>query len=362
MSHNERKTFVLRCGRTLGQSWGALNKAWLAFKIAHANNDLTQMKDYACIIRKLQLEMGVQVSKFDDGIIDEGATANIFTSRQVGDIKSEDQDVISKEAQYSDLDYDDILGEARAAIQSPGSLPPSAKMFIPNQSRLLSGPAGHKKAIASQDVSSHIVHEKSSCDFLEDRYQTIEKESCFRILDEAEKASNEVLLSQNMTQQTGYENCDCVHLQKEIDPQQISEKESCFRILDEAEKASLEIWSNKDSTEYDEKDISNAVEPSIAPPEEMYATYYDRSEKTCAVPHDAVADLPVTVLSHTVISKHACSSDTNKHKESKEIVERHTTYPGRTCNFVPSEELEAIKKEHKRNLRSVYFKSTSTKT
>ena len=40
MSHNERKSFVLRCGRTLGQSWGALNKAWLAFKIAHAKDDL----------------------------------------------------------------------------------------------------------------------------------------------------------------------------------------------------------------------------------------------------------------------------------------------------------------------------------
>ena len=262
--------------------------------------------------------MGIQVSAFDDGIFDEDSTANIFPLRHAGDVKLEDEGLISKGAQYNEIDYDEILGEAREAVQSPSSVPPNARMFIPNQSGMLSRPDGHEKADASHDVSSHKVYEKSFCDFREDRTQ--------------------------------------------IDPDQISERESCYRILDEAEKASFETLNKENCTEYDEKDISDAVAPSIAPPEEMYATYYDRSEKTCAVPHEAVADIPVTVFSHTVISKHACSSDPNKQTESPEIVERHKTYPGRTCNFVPSEELEAIEKEHKRNFRSIYYKSMSTKT
>ncbi len=311
--------------------------------------------------------MGIQVSAFDDGIFDEDSTADIFPLRHAGDVKLENEGLISKGAQYNEIDYDEILGEAREAVQSPRSVPPNARMLIPNQSGMLSRPDGHEKADASHDVSSHKVYEKSFCDFREDRTQIdpdqiSERESCYRILDEAEKASNESLLSQNMTQLTGYEKCDCDQLQKQIDPDQISERESCYRILDEAEKASFETLNKENCTEYDEKDISDAVAPSIAPPEEMYATYYDRSEKTCAVPHEAVADIPVTVFSHTVISKHACSSDPNKQTESPEIVERHKTYPGRTCNFVPSEELEAIKKEHKRNFRSIYYKSMSTKT
>ena len=66
------RSFVLPCGYTLGESWGALRKAWLAFKIANSNGDIQTMRDYARIIRTLQLQMGIPGTIFDDDIFDEG--------------------------------------------------------------------------------------------------------------------------------------------------------------------------------------------------------------------------------------------------------------------------------------------------
>lgn len=71
MGHLERKSFKLTCGKTLAQSWGALRKAWLAFKIAHSNYDYDKMSEYAHIIRKLQLQMGIPVTVFDQDLLDD---------------------------------------------------------------------------------------------------------------------------------------------------------------------------------------------------------------------------------------------------------------------------------------------------
>ena len=72
MHHAERKAFVLPCRYTLAQSWAALRKAWLAFKIANSNGDIQTMRDYARIIRTLQLQMGIPGTIFDDDIFDQG--------------------------------------------------------------------------------------------------------------------------------------------------------------------------------------------------------------------------------------------------------------------------------------------------
>ena len=71
MGHLERKSFKLPCGKTLAQSWGALRKAWLAFKIAHSNYDYDKMSEYAHIIRNLQIQMGIQVTIFDEDLLDD---------------------------------------------------------------------------------------------------------------------------------------------------------------------------------------------------------------------------------------------------------------------------------------------------
>ena len=49
-----------------GQTWGALKKAWKAYKIAKAQNDRERMLEYAKRIRVLQEELGLEKSKFPD--------------------------------------------------------------------------------------------------------------------------------------------------------------------------------------------------------------------------------------------------------------------------------------------------------
>ncbi|MER3601414.1 MAG: hypothetical protein C4339_01705 [Nitrososphaerota archaeon] len=51
---------------TKGQTWGALKKAWKAYKIAKSQNDKQRMKLYAERIRALQKELGLQLSSFPD--------------------------------------------------------------------------------------------------------------------------------------------------------------------------------------------------------------------------------------------------------------------------------------------------------
>lgn len=51
---------------TKGQTWGALKKAWKAYKIAKVQADKAKMKEYAVRIRTLQEELGVSKAKFPD--------------------------------------------------------------------------------------------------------------------------------------------------------------------------------------------------------------------------------------------------------------------------------------------------------
>jgi hypothetical protein len=49
---------------TTGQTWGALRKAWKAYKIAKVQNDSARMKEYAERIRNLQTQLGVPLTTF----------------------------------------------------------------------------------------------------------------------------------------------------------------------------------------------------------------------------------------------------------------------------------------------------------
>ena len=51
---------------TVGQTWGALKKAWKGYKIAKVQNDKAKMLDYAKRIRTLQEELKVEKAKFPD--------------------------------------------------------------------------------------------------------------------------------------------------------------------------------------------------------------------------------------------------------------------------------------------------------
>jgi hypothetical protein len=49
---------------TVGQSWGALRKAWKGYRIAKVQKDDTKMTEYATKIRKIQGELNITVSSF----------------------------------------------------------------------------------------------------------------------------------------------------------------------------------------------------------------------------------------------------------------------------------------------------------
>jgi hypothetical protein len=49
-----------------GQTWGALKKAWKAYKIAKVQEDRERMLEYAKRIRTLQEELKVEKAKFPD--------------------------------------------------------------------------------------------------------------------------------------------------------------------------------------------------------------------------------------------------------------------------------------------------------
>ncbi|MEM2760955.1 MAG: hypothetical protein QXU32_13100 [Nitrososphaerales archaeon] len=51
---------------TKGQTWGALKKAWKAYKIAKAHNDRSKMKEYATRIRTLQSDLGIRQAEFPE--------------------------------------------------------------------------------------------------------------------------------------------------------------------------------------------------------------------------------------------------------------------------------------------------------
>jgi len=49
---------------TTGQTWGALKKAWKAYKIAKVQNDQSKMKEYSNRIRNLQKDLGLREAEF----------------------------------------------------------------------------------------------------------------------------------------------------------------------------------------------------------------------------------------------------------------------------------------------------------
>lgn len=110
MSHEERKAFVLPCKYTLAQSWGAVRRGWLGFKIAKSRGDTARMTYYAEFISKVKSEMGIEKTIFDsdilkDQIMTEEPDPNCNYTRHI-DTK------IGIEERT--IDYDNIMNEARA--------------------------------------------------------------------------------------------------------------------------------------------------------------------------------------------------------------------------------------------------------
>jgi hypothetical protein len=69
---------ILPSGYTVTQTWVALCKSWNGYIIAKQNGELENIKKYVGQIRKLQKELGLEQTEFDD-----------FSQEELGEIDSD---------------------------------------------------------------------------------------------------------------------------------------------------------------------------------------------------------------------------------------------------------------------------------
>lgn len=134
MTAHERKNTELPCGYSLAQSWCALRSSWIGFNIAHSGGNHDKMKYYASFIRKLQKEMGIEVTKFDADILD-GDEDDLKKSEGGVDTQEGTDDLPEAEG---DPDYDTILGEARTKLKrehAPPSPVPRRQIFAKSRGK-----------------------------------------------------------------------------------------------------------------------------------------------------------------------------------------------------------------------------------
>ena len=100
----------LPSGYTIGQTWGALHKAWLGYCIALSKNEDENALLYASIIQNLQRELGIPVREFAEvdmfgSAIDKDesrlAVIDPFTNETIQDAKKDEDD-------YVEIDFDSL--------------------------------------------------------------------------------------------------------------------------------------------------------------------------------------------------------------------------------------------------------------
>ena len=100
----------LPSGYTVGQTWGALHKAWLGYCIAVNKNEDEKTLLYASIVQKFQRELGIQVREFAEvdmfgSVIDKEvskmAIIDPFTNEKIQDAKEDEDD-------YVEIDFNSL--------------------------------------------------------------------------------------------------------------------------------------------------------------------------------------------------------------------------------------------------------------
>ncbi len=302
MTSEDRKNTRLPCGRTVRQSWAALRKCWLAFNITKSQGNGNGMTKYAYRIRTLQHQMGIKLTDFDASILDEELVRQIdapFKTPQTSIIEEEPENAELLESPDESANYEEMMTGWFDETNIKSIPDPREEIFAPHNLRTDKSSPNASGQTEIQD----------------------EMDKSRRLLDKVGKISKEILASQSP-------------LCSSIDNSPEDEVEYCDKI---------------------------PVSPAIAPPEEMYATYHDRTERSCPVP-DEVAVLQVNDVSSTLVPRRANHSDPKVQPEFPvDVASRPTTYPNRTCDYVSSEERDSVEREHKRIFGSCYFK-TNKKT
>jgi hypothetical protein len=112
MNASDRKNSLLPCGYTIEESWAALRKSWLGFEISNSNGDIGRMSQYAYQITKLQRQLGIEVTKFDEGILDEQTLEEIEEELSSYTREGGLGDAIEERS----LDYDGMMDEAHKRL------------------------------------------------------------------------------------------------------------------------------------------------------------------------------------------------------------------------------------------------------
>ena len=100
----------LPSGYTVGQTWGALHKAWLGYCIALYKNEGEKTLYYASIIQKLPRELGIPVREFGEvdmfgSVIDKEesklAVIDPFTNEKIQHAREDEDD-------YVEIDFNSL--------------------------------------------------------------------------------------------------------------------------------------------------------------------------------------------------------------------------------------------------------------
>jgi hypothetical protein len=106
----EEKDRMLPSGYTVGQTWGALRKAWVGYCIALHKNEEEKTLLYASIIQKMQRELGIPVREFAEvdmfgSVIDKEesklAVIDPFTNEKIQHAREDEDD-------YVEIDFNSL--------------------------------------------------------------------------------------------------------------------------------------------------------------------------------------------------------------------------------------------------------------
>jgi hypothetical protein len=134
MTAESRKKFVLPCGRTLAASWAALRKCWLGFNIAKSQNNILRMQEFAYRIRKIQNQMGIKPTDFDQDIIDENTAMLIDMEYRSQSPLNQETNAEESRTEASEMDYGGIMtGSINDTTKMPG---PRKEIYATYESRI----------------------------------------------------------------------------------------------------------------------------------------------------------------------------------------------------------------------------------
>jgi hypothetical protein len=136
MHHIARKHLILPCGWTVKESWAALRKSWLGFMIAHGNGDIAKMKHYATFIHKVQHEMGIGLTVFDDGLLDDQDMTTSMVPSDTDNAKGQIFAVTDKSTQNDEdeslPDFEEIMSNGPNIVAVPD---PREEIFVAYEDR-----------------------------------------------------------------------------------------------------------------------------------------------------------------------------------------------------------------------------------